>query len=120
MDGETDGWRTLEPAECWALLASVDRGYLAYSERALPAIVPVGLAVVDDGVEIVGIGSELAGHAHGGDIVCLHADDRSTVPDWRVSLVGRLSLVLGPVSDLRSPVHLSAGVVSGARRVSAG
>jgi hypothetical protein len=115
MNGESLGWRSLEPAECWALLGSVHQGYLAYSDRALPAIVPVELSVVDDGVELAGCGEALEAHAHG-DIVCLHADDRSSGSSWRVSLVGRLSLNRAPVTALWLPVHLSAGVLSGARR----
>jgi hypothetical protein len=44
--------RDLSERECLALLANIDHGQLATTQRALPSIVPVRLRLVDDNVPV--------------------------------------------------------------------
>jgi uncharacterized protein len=94
MDPMTDGEGSLSPEECLQKLASAHLGRLAFSERALPALVPMNYIV--DGRDLVleaGAVASVLRAAHGwGSIVAFEVDeiDPETNSGWSVVVTGRL------------------------------
>lgn len=88
----------LSEEDCLTLLASVSIGRIVYTDRALPAIMPVNHLVHDGSVLIrTGAGSKLAAavrHA----VVAYEADDLDpeTRTGWSVVVIGESSRVEDP------------------------
>jgi uncharacterized protein len=98
-----DGLETLDRHECLALLGSVPLGRVVFTERALPAVQPVGFALDRDCVIIrTAPGSRLA-EATGGAVVAFEADefDGATRTGWSVTVVGQASTVRDPAEAAR-------------------
>jgi nitroimidazol reductase NimA-like FMN-containing flavoprotein (pyridoxamine 5'-phosphate oxidase superfamily) len=92
------GAAELSREECLALLPTVPVGRLVYTDRALPAVVPVNF-VVDDSAVVVrtGAGSALAAAVRG-SIVAFEVDefDRSARNGWSVVVTGQARQVVDP------------------------
>ena len=93
------GARELTREECLALLPTMPVGRLVYSDRALPAVVPVNFVL--DGGQIVGrtgAGSALAAAVRG-SIVAFEVDDfdRDARNGWSVTVTGQARQVVDPV-----------------------
>ena len=87
---DTGGLEILTEQECRDLLGGVTVGRVVFTDRALPAIQPVGFALCDDEVIIrTTAGSKLAAAA-AGTVVAFEADefDSSIVSGWSVVVVG--------------------------------
>ena len=97
---QTDsGARALGYAESLALVRRVPVGRLVFTDRALPAIVPVNFVL--DGDEVVvrtGIGSSLAAAVRGA-VVAFEVDefDAATCSGWSVTITGRAREEKDPV-----------------------
>ena len=93
------GARELSREECLALLPTVPVGRLVYTDRALPAVVPVNF-VVDGGSIVVrtGAGSALAAAVRG-SIVAFEVDDfdRQARNGWSVTVTGQARQVTDPL-----------------------
>jgi len=93
------GARELTREECLALLPTVPVGRLVYTDRALPAVVPVNF-VVDGGQVVIrtGGGSALAAAVRG-SIVAFEVDDfdRAARNGWSVTVTGQARQVVDPV-----------------------
>lgn len=85
--------------ECLALLATVPVGRLVFTERALPAVVPVNF-VLDRGRIIIRTGatSSLAAAVRGA-VVAFQADDLDPQArnGWSVVVTGRVTEVVDPL-----------------------
>ena len=95
---DRNGLEVLSREECLALLRTVPVGRVGISMRALPVVLPVSFAVLDDDVVFrTGTGSKL-GAAVDHAIVAFEADDvdfaRGT--GWSVCVTGRASEVYHP------------------------
>jgi uncharacterized protein len=95
MQRDSAGLEVLSREASLALLASVPVGRVVYTDRALPAILPVNFAL--DGNRVVfrtGAGSKLAAAARGA-VVAFEADafDTAAETGWSVMIVGRSYLV---------------------------
>ncbi|MBW8483432.1 pyridoxamine 5'-phosphate oxidase family protein [Actinomadura parmotrematis] len=90
MTFDRSGLRVLDEAECRALLAAAPLGRVVFTERALPAVQPVGFALRGREL-VVGVapGSPLAGLARG-TVVAFEADayDAAGRTGWSVVVVG--------------------------------
>ncbi|WP_187279926.1 pyridoxamine 5'-phosphate oxidase family protein [Quadrisphaera setariae] len=88
----------LDEAECWVLLRSQRLGRLVYTEAALPAVIPVGYAVVGtDLVMALASGGQVAAAARG-CVVAFEVDQADPVErtGWSVTAVGPAQLVGDP------------------------
>lgn len=89
--------------ECLALLPTVPVGRLVFTERALPAIVPVNF-LLDHGQVVVRTGatSSLAAAVRGA-VAAFQVDDfdREARQGWSVTVTGRASEVRDPVELTR-------------------
>jgi uncharacterized protein len=101
LDGmlQTDsGARELTREECLALLPTVPIGRLVFTDRALPAIVPVNF-VLDHGHIVVrtGASSTLAAAVRG-SVVAFEVDDfdRASRNGWSVTVTGQARQVVDP------------------------
>ncbi len=95
MERDAAGLEVLSREESLALLASVPVGRVVYTDRALPAILPVNYVVDDDAVVFrTGAGSKLAAATREA-VVAFEADsfDEATKSGWSVTVVGRSRLV---------------------------
>jgi len=98
MSASSTAIDALPEAECLALIKTMSVGRVAYSDRALPVVVPVNFAV--DGRDIVirtARRSRLAGAARG-TVIAFEVDDID-VPrrsGWSVVMTGRIELVDDP------------------------
>ena len=93
----------LTRAECLELLESAQIGRIAYTDRALPAIVPVNFVLDGDHVVIrTGAGSKLAAATRNA-VVAFEADafDVEARSGWSVMVVGRSSVVDDPTETAR-------------------
>jgi nitroimidazol reductase NimA-like FMN-containing flavoprotein (pyridoxamine 5'-phosphate oxidase superfamily) len=90
------GLEVLDEVTCRRLLASAHVARLGLSERALPMIVPVNVAVSASGEVLLvsGPGAKLEA-ARRGDVVCIEADRWFPFAHagWSVVAVGRLEIV---------------------------
>lgn len=94
---DSSGLDVLEPAECMRLLASVAIGRIVFTDRAMPAVLPVRF-LLHDGDLVIRAGPESALTAVADTVVAFEADefDRAGRRGWTVSAVGRASEVTDP------------------------
>jgi uncharacterized protein len=94
MPADASGLEVLSEEEALALLATASVGRLVYSDRALPAVVPVAFTL--DGTDIVirtGRRSGPATHTSG-NVVAFQVDDIATAGSgWTVVVTGRIERV---------------------------
>lgn len=93
----------LSRRECVALLANEQIGRVVFTERALPAVVPVTFAIHDDAVVMcTSADTRLAAAATRG-VLAFQVDDidPSTRSGWSVVVVGVADLVDDPVEQAR-------------------
>ncbi|GAA3796285.1 pyridoxamine 5'-phosphate oxidase family protein [Sphaerisporangium flaviroseum] len=95
MTLDSAGLQVLSRAECLALLASVPVGRIVFTDRALPAVQPVGFVL--DGEDVVirtTAGSRLAFAARNA-VVAFEADefDARMSTGWSVTMVGHARAV---------------------------
>lgn len=101
-----DEWRLdhLGRAECLALLSTTPVGRIGVSIGAMPVILPVNFAVLDDSIVFRTVPGTKLHAATRGAIVAFEADDY--VPDgssgWSVLAVGIASTIEGPVEVERA------------------
>ncbi|MFF3442747.1 pyridoxamine 5'-phosphate oxidase family protein [Streptosporangium sp. NPDC002721] len=101
MKLDSAGLEILSRRQCVTLLVSASIGRIVFTDRALPAVQPVGFVL--DGEDIVirtGIGSKLAA-ATSDAIVAFEADefDPAARTGWSVTAVG-------PARAVREPVEI--------------
>jgi uncharacterized protein len=93
------GVRELTREECLALLPTVPIGRLVFTDRALPAIVPVNF-LLDHGQIVVrtGASSTLAAAVRG-SVVAFEVDDfdRTARNGWSVTVTGQARQVIDPL-----------------------
>lgn len=95
MERDPAGLEVLSRDESVTLLASVPVGRVVYTDRALPAILPVNYVVDNDAVVFrTGAGSKLAAATREA-VVAFEADsfDEKTKSGWSVMVIGRSRLV---------------------------
>jgi uncharacterized protein len=96
----------LSPRECVALLNGAQIGRAVFTERALPAVVPVNFIVLDDAVVMcTAPDTRLAAAATRG-VLAFQVDDidPTTRSGWSVVVVGVAELVDNPVEQ--ASIHL--------------
>ena len=99
----------LDRASCLALLGSQPFGRVVFTQRALPAVLPVGFLLHDSGVLLrIGPGSELAAVADGA-VVAFQVDrlDPEAHDGWSVTVVGRAEQVSDPALRVRVQAELA-------------
>ena len=93
----------LSQRECLALLRTEQVGRVVFTERALPAVIPVTFAVLDDAIVLATrAGSRLARSVHGG-VLAFEADrlDPVTRTGWSVVVTGMPEYVVDPAEEAR-------------------
>jgi nitroimidazol reductase NimA-like FMN-containing flavoprotein (pyridoxamine 5'-phosphate oxidase superfamily) len=93
----------LSQRECLALLRSEQVGRVVFTEKALPAVIPVTYAVLDDAIVLATrAGSRLARSARGG-VLAFEADrlDPVTRTGWSVVVTGMAEYVVDPADEAR-------------------
>jgi len=98
MTMDSVGLRVLSRAECVALLATTPIGRIVFTDRALPAVQPVGFALDGETVVIrTGAGTRLAAAARD-TVVAFEADefDRAGRTGWSVTAIGHARAVTEP------------------------
>ena len=93
----------LSQRECLALLRTEQVGRVVFTEKALPAVIPVTFAVLDDAIVLATrAGSRLARCARGG-VLAFEADrlDPVTRTGWSVVVTGMAEYVTDPVDEAR-------------------
>jgi len=121
------GHDTLSAPECWELLSGHDVGRLAYTESALPTIVPVAYVVVGAHL-VLRFRSERIATQLDGQVVALEVDDVDHGGDQGRTVVvvtGRATRLLSehateephcpPGCEHRSAVRLEAVRIAGQR-----
>jgi uncharacterized protein len=92
------GARDLSREECLALLPTTPVGRLVFTDRALPAVIPVNF-VLDHGQIVIrtGAGSTLAAAVRG-SVVAFEVDDfdRNVKNGWTVTVTGQARQVVDP------------------------
>lgn len=94
---------TLSRRECLDLLRGEEVGRVVFTERALPAIMPVSYAVLDgDVIMATSIGSRLARAARG-SVLAFEVDhlDPATRTGWSVVVTGMPDYVVHPREQSR-------------------
>ena len=76
--------------QCLELLASAPVGRIVYTERALPAVVPVTFVLDGDVVTVPAMADSALGAALRGTVVAFQADavDPLTMTGWWVTVIG--------------------------------
>lgn len=97
----------LDAQECWDLLRSRQLGRLVYTESVLPAVVPVGFAVVGGDVVVAATPGDKVSSAARGAVVAFEVDDvdLERCTGWSVTAVGPARLL----SDTHLAAQLRAG-----------
>ena len=93
----------LSQRECLALLRTEQVGRVVFTEKALPAVIPVTFAVLDDAIVLATrAGSRLARSACGG-VLAFEADrlDPVTRTGWSVVVTGMAEYVVDPADEAR-------------------
>jgi uncharacterized protein len=123
---------TLDDAECRRLLATAGVGRLGFTDRAMPAIVPVSFVLHENSLLIPAHRDSILRHALRGAVVALGVDSYRDVggPGWSVTVVGpsrsltdprdvarldRLTLFPPPVAATRCYITVQARLVRGWR-----
>jgi hypothetical protein len=92
---------SLSRSECLALLRTASVGRIAYSERALPAIVTVSFALLEDVIVVRADARSSWAASLRGTVVAFEAgSDRVGEECWSVTCVGRATLVDDGEADL--------------------
>lgn len=97
------GARELTREECLALLPTVPVGRLVFSDRALPAVVPVNFRLDSGSIVIrTGAGSSLAAAVRG-SVVAFEVDDFDSTArnGWSVQVTGQARQVVDAVERAR-------------------
>lgn len=105
MTHEVRSLELLSHTECMQLLTHAQVGRVVFTVAALPAVVPVTFAVLDDAVVMcTGADTRLAAAADGG-VLAFEIDelDPTSRTAWSVVVTGVAELVTDPVS--RSRIH---------------
>jgi uncharacterized protein len=111
MTRSSAGLDILNRSECLRLLESAPVGRIAYTERALPAVMPVNFLLDRAESSVVvrtGEGSKLSAAARNA-VVAFEADefDQETRSGWSVLVVGRSTVVDEPTEVARlTDLHL--------------
>ncbi len=107
--------RDLSEEECRALLETSEIGRVGVSVRALPAIIPVRYAILDDHVVFRTSGDTLLAKVVADAIVAFEADavDRDDLHGWSVLVVGRAELI--ELEQIRRGSVAAMGHVDGRR-----
>lgn len=94
---DSAGLDVLEPAECLRLLETVTIGRIVFTDRALPAVLPVTF-VVHGGDLVIRAGPERTLAAVADTVVAFEADefDSAGRRGWSVTAVGRATAVTDP------------------------
>ncbi|MGQ7295903.1 pyridoxamine 5'-phosphate oxidase family protein [Quadrisphaera sp. KR29] len=96
----------LEEHECWELLRSQQLGRLVFTDAVLPAVLPVGFAVVGSDVVVAASPGEKVAAAARGAVVAFEVDsaDPATRTGWSVTAVGPARLLSDPhlAAELRA------------------
>lgn len=101
---DRQGLGVLTEQQCHELMDSARLGRIALTDRALPIILPVGFARLDDDLIFrVGQGA-LSKAARMGQVVCFEADwaDDTFDQAWSVVAIGQLSLLEEPARLIRA------------------
>lgn len=101
---DRQGLGVLTEQQCRELLASARLGRIALTDRALPIILPVGFARLDDDLIFrVGQGA-LSKAARMGQVVCFETDWADDTFDraWSVAAIGQLSPLKEPARLIRA------------------
>lgn len=104
VDLDRQGLGVLTEQQCLALLGSARLGRIALTDRALPIILPVGFARLDDDLIFrVGQGA-LSRAARMGQVVCFEVDwaDDAFEQAWSVAAIGQLSMLQEPARLIRA------------------
>jgi nitroimidazol reductase NimA-like FMN-containing flavoprotein (pyridoxamine 5'-phosphate oxidase superfamily) len=104
MDRDPTTLTAPDEETCRTLLATVQRGRIALTERALPMIVPVRFACLDRDLVFPVDDPSLGRAGFGNHVVCFEADladvDHSTngapILAWTVAVIGRLAVITEP------------------------
>jgi nitroimidazol reductase NimA-like FMN-containing flavoprotein (pyridoxamine 5'-phosphate oxidase superfamily) len=108
-------------AESLRLLGSVGIGRLAYTQAALPAILPVSFSLHDDDVLIQVPGDSPLIDQLRGSVVAFEADayDAAVRTGWTVAVIGASRLLAGGRNDGSLPrpsvIAVRVGLVQGLR-----
>ncbi|MEU7384630.1 MULTISPECIES: pyridoxamine 5'-phosphate oxidase family protein [unclassified Streptomyces] len=101
---DNDGFRSMDRRECLRLMAEVPVGRVVYTQRALPAVLPVNFALAADASVLLrtSAGSDLV-RAVDGVVVAFEADafDVESRSGWSVVVTGRATVVTDPVEHQR-------------------
>lgn len=83
--------RSLDRAECLALLGTARIGQLVFTYQAMPDVLPVNVAMTDDVLLIPFADGSMIERAARNTVVAFHADkiDETTHLGWSVTVVGR-------------------------------
>lgn len=94
--------RELTRAECLALLPTAPFGRLAFTDGAVPAILPVNFVLAPDGVVLRTSAGSSVTRADGA-LVAFQADviDTARRAGWSVTVVGRATRVRQPIAAHR-------------------
>ena len=101
----------LSQRECLALLRTEQVGRVVFTERALPAVVPITFAVLDDAIVLATrAGTRLARSARGG-VLAFEADrlDPVTRTGWSVVVTGMAEYVVDPRDGVGKDVRAEDG-----------
>ncbi len=100
---DRSGLQVLSEDECLALLGSVPIGRIAYSERALPVVVPVNFTIDGTCVVVRTHRRSRLATVVPGNVVAFEVDDidRQTRSGWSVVLTGSFELVEDPAEVAR-------------------
>jgi nitroimidazol reductase NimA-like FMN-containing flavoprotein (pyridoxamine 5'-phosphate oxidase superfamily) len=99
----------LPPDECLSLLARAEVGHVAFSYRALPAIVPVHFGVDEDGVVIRTTEESRLADAGNGAVMSFEVDELEPAPHggWSVAVTGQARRMTDPdeIARWRTRIH---------------
>jgi nitroimidazol reductase NimA-like FMN-containing flavoprotein (pyridoxamine 5'-phosphate oxidase superfamily) len=93
----------LSRPECLALLRSDRVGRVVFSERALPAVLPVSYAVLGEDIVLATTSGSRLAHAALGGVLAFEVDhlDPDTRTGWSVVVTGLAVQVIEPVEQSR-------------------
>lgn len=88
-------FEALDEEECRALIRTAPLGRLAFTEAALPTILPVHFHLRDEEVVIASLSGSKVSSARRGDIVAFEVDgyDTATREGWTANVVGPSRLI---------------------------
>jgi uncharacterized protein len=98
----------LSHRECLVLLAEAQVGRAVFTDRAMPAVVPVNFVVQDDAIVMCTAPESRLASAASRGVLAFQVDDidPSTRTGWSVVVVGVAEIVVNPVEKARARVSL--------------